>query len=197
MRSLFVERCPDFANFTQISGVYYTVEREYKNRILLQAKEILQTVPGTQIEAIGRRFLEIIRTPPANFVNWRTMDLFKGAEDNSRIAKTIGNLVWAEGDAAIAVEDAANGAYAVMRPNAQQEIFGGVRSLVTTALAFARPNDAISVNGNCMAKAARALMNDSIFRSAKVNASESRTARSAIEADATLRRKKPKLNRKA
>jgi hypothetical protein len=38
MRSLFVERCPDFAKFTETSGGYYTVEREYKNRILVQAE---------------------------------------------------------------------------------------------------------------------------------------------------------------
>jgi len=174
MRTLFVERCPGFTSFAETSGVYFTVEREYKDRILVRAEEILRTTPRPNIEVIGRQFLEIIRTPPANFVNWRTMQLFKGDDDAFKIATTIGSLVCSEDDAALAVEKAANAAYAVMRPNAQQEIFGGVRSLVTTALAFARPDDAISVKTNYMAKAARVLTNESMFRSANVNASEYR-----------------------
>jgi len=102
------------------------------------------------------------------------MALFTGAEDGSKIVAIIGNVVTAEGDAAIAVEVAATSAHAVMRPNAQQEISGGVLSLMTTALESARPNEAISVKTNYMVKAARTLASDSIFRSAHVNPDEYR-----------------------
>ena len=174
MRLIFLERCPGFADFGMPSGVYFESEREYKQPILEAFAQITSRGGGQTDGEVGDLLLKAMLAPPANFVGWRTAALFTAPERRAGVAAVLGGMVRSGLEAGEAVQQAAREVYDLLQPVAQGAIFGGVRTLVTTALAFAKPDQAVSVKTRYMAKAAKELTGNSIFHKNHVTGEEYR-----------------------
>jgi 5-methylcytosine-specific restriction protein B len=168
LKRLFLQRCPDFLPeaFGKESGFYFSEERRYKDEVISRVKALIEA-PAATPRQLGEALIETLQKPPANFIGWRTLAEIKAAEqqDPGRIAGALGELVLSDDDASIALQDAAD----AIHPS----ITGGsLRTLVTTVLALARPDDALAVKTQYIERVARQLTGQGLFKSQVLQAGE-------------------------
>jgi hypothetical protein len=178
MRALFLDRCADFVDFQQDSGIYFDTERAYKDALIREAQTILNAANSSEPEQVGRRFLELLDPKKSNFVGWRAYAEISagGAEAFQTVALALGEMLLSPESAPGAVESAAERIHPIISNGAMgNPAFGQVRSLVTSALALAKPTEAISVKTRFMQRAAKALTGRTIFKPAIITADEYRT----------------------
>jgi 5-methylcytosine-specific restriction enzyme B len=174
MRQRFLKLCPDFITFDQEAGTYFDTERSYKDTLIDRVRSIMSGTVTTA-QDIGLQLLDVLAVKPSNFVGWRAFDQMEqgGDEVKTAVAVALGELV----SSPEAVTEAAATAAAKLQPVFRQGASGKpaysqVRTLVTAALALARPSDAICVKTRFMRKAAKALTGDPIFKPAMLDAEE-------------------------
>jgi hypothetical protein len=174
MRKRFLELCPDFIAFGQGSGIYFDTERSYKDALILRVRSIASGT-GTTAQSIGLQLLDVLAAKPSNFVGWRAFDQIEqgGEQVKSAVALALGELITSSAPVTAAAATAA----AALQPTFRQGAIGKpaysqVRTLVTAALALARPSDAICVKTRFMRKAAKALTGNPIFKPAVLDAEE-------------------------
>jgi len=177
MRATFLDRCVDFVDFERLEGMYFDTERSYKNALLREAQAILSAPENGQPEPAGRQFLKLLDPKNSNFVGWRTFAQIDeaGADGAQTAALALGEMVLSKDDAATVVAAAAERIHPVILAGAQgNPAFSQVRTLVTAALALARPSEAICIKTRFMQRAAKALTGRTIFKPAVVSAGEYR-----------------------
>lgn len=174
MRQRFLELCSDFETFDQDSGTYFDTERSYKDALIDRVRSITSS-PGIATQDIGSQLLDVLAAKPSNFVGWRAFDQIEQGGDSIKgaVAQALGELITSPQ----AVSEAAAIAAAKLQPIFRQGASGKpaysqVRTLVTAALALARPSDAICVKTHFMRKAAKALTGDPIFKPSVLDAEE-------------------------
>ncbi len=172
----FLEVCPDFEDFMQVDGTYYTVERAYKDALIAKAALALQEATPSGAEEVGRRLLLLMRPKPqeSNFIGWRT---FKSIDDGGPVAQeqvssALGEMVLGALSVAAAVGRASAVIEPVLRNVQQGAVFGSVRSLVSCAAALAKPNEAINIKTRHMQRAARALLGRAVFSKSVLDEAE-------------------------
>lgn len=168
LKRLFLQRCPDFlpGAFGKESGFYFVEERSYKDEVIARVRVLIEA-PAATPRQLGEALIETLQKPPANFIGWRTLAEINAAEqqDPGRIAGALGELVLSDDDASIALQDAAD----AIHPS----ITGGsLRTLVTTVLALARPDDALAVKTQYIERVARQLTGQGLFKSQVLQAGE-------------------------
>jgi 5-methylcytosine-specific restriction protein B len=165
LKQTFLSHCTDFSDFSQRDGVYWREEREYKDRLIAAAQTAISDGSLTD-EALGLRMLEILRTPPSNFINWRAYGLFWNNEDGGRaaVARAIGAMLRKEGGVSRAAAEAAAALHPILSAAAGRTTFGHERSLTTTSLALVQPANAIAVKTRYLQKLARDLIGRPLFR---------------------------------
>ncbi len=177
MRQTFLQRCSDFVDFRQSEGTYYDTERAYKDALIREADTILEAAADGDSEAVGKGFLALLDPKSSNFVGWRAYaQIVAGGADAQRtVVLALGEMVLSDGDVPSAVATAADRIHPIIRDGAMgNPAFGQVRSLVTSAIALARPNEAICVKTRFMQRAAKALTGKAIFKPAVMSADEYR-----------------------
>jgi hypothetical protein len=178
MRTTFLKRCPGFINFQQDHGIYFDTERAYKDALIRDAQTVLSAANSGQPEQVGRQFLNLLDPKTSNFVGWRAYAQISagGTDAQKTVALALGKMLLSTDGAPAAVAAAAERIHPIVRDGAMgNPAFGQVRSLVTSALALARPSEAISVKTRFMQRAAKALTGRTIFKPAVVSADEYRT----------------------
>jgi hypothetical protein len=83
LKAQFLAHCRGFKSFQDEVGVYWTEERAYKNELIASAQKLLPDAALSD-EALGAAFLELMRRPPANFINWRAFKLIENEADKPR-----------------------------------------------------------------------------------------------------------------
>jgi len=175
MRATFLKRCADFIDFGQDSGTYFDSERAYKDPLISEAQTILSAGNNGQTEQTGLKFLDLLDPKKSNFVGWRAYAEIAAGGESARqtAALALGELVLSPDNASVAVAAAAELIHPIISKGAMgNPAFGQVRSLVSTALALAKPSEAISIKTRFMQRAAKALTGKTIFKSAVVSADE-------------------------
>ena len=175
MRATFLQRCSDFADFEQDFGTYFNTERAYKDALIRDVQAILSGPDSGHAEQVGRQLLTLLDSRKSNLVGWRAFVEISngGADAQQRVAAALGKMVLSTDDAPVAVAAAAELIHPIISQGAMgNPAFGQVRSLVTSALALARPSEAISVKTRFMQRASKALTGRSIFKSAVVSPEE-------------------------
>lgn len=178
MRHTFLQRCSDFVDFGQNEGTYYDTERAYKDALIREAETILEAATDDEdAQPVGNLFLALLDPKSSNFVGWRAYaQIAAGGEQAQKtVALALGQMVLSNDDVPSAVAAAADRIHPIIRDGAMgNPAFGQVRSLVTSAMALARPDEAICVKTRFMQRAAKALTGKVIFKPAVVSADEYR-----------------------
>jgi 5-methylcytosine-specific restriction protein B len=174
MRGLFLERCGDFEDFQQIEGNYFVLERKYKDALIAEATDIVASAKIDEPEALGSQILKLLQSKQSNLVGWRTFSLIAACntDEQRKINAALGTMLLSDEAIPLAVATAASHIEPLLRSVNSAAVFGHVRSLVTCALALARPIEAIDVKTRFMQRAARKLLGRGIFKSAVVDAEE-------------------------
>lgn len=192
LKALFLQRYPDFAKlgFQASSGGYWSDERAYKQTVLERSADLV-TETGLTDEVRGQRMMAILQQPPANFVGWRAFAQIRDAGDVAArsINAALGELIADPGDAATVAGACAAKIHPLMTGGGLgNPAFGQVRSLVTTALALVRPDEAIAVKTRYMQRAAKDLIGRGPLKSAVMTAAEYREVLTLAESIFTVMR---------
>lgn len=185
LKRAFLARYPDFESlgFQATHGGYWNEERAYKEQVLSGVKEVLRTLAPSE-EAIGRAMIELLQRPPANFIGWRAFAQMKQAGVNAEkvIAGALGEMLNSSEDVASLAAVAAAKIHPLMAGGALgNPAFGQVRTLVTTALALTRPEEAVSVKTRIMQRAAKSLTGYGPFKTGVMTSAEYRDFLSLAE----------------
>lgn len=176
LRVAFLAHYPDFAErgFEADQGAYWDDERAFKEEVLASAREILAS-PEALPEEIGRRFLELLQRPPAYLIGWRTFaDINAGGPEAERaIAQALGDMLTSNDEVTVIAETCAAAIHPLIMVGTQgKPAFGAVRTLVTTALALARPDEAIAVKTRFMQRWGRALTGRALLKTGVMTSTE-------------------------
>lgn len=172
MKDVFLKHCPGFVDFEQQTGTYFEQERAHKDTFIQSAHEILVSGEQSPI-TIGERFLDLVQK--TNFVGWRAFAEISagGPETRAHAASALGAMVLSQDPVPASLEAAAKQIHPVISNGALgNPAFAQVRSLVSSAMALAKPSEAISVKTRYMQRAAKALTGARIFKSTLVDAAE-------------------------
>jgi hypothetical protein len=186
LKQAFLTRYPDFASlgFQAGNGGYWDEERAYKEQVLSGAKVLLAEQSASD-EKVGQAMIDLLQRPPANFVGWRAFAHIKdaGPVAAKAIATALGEMLNDPDDVAtIAARSAETIHPLMMGGTLGNPAFGQVRSLVTTALALARPDEAIAVKTRYMQRAAKLLTGRGPFKAGVMTSGEYREITSIAEA---------------
>ena len=176
MRELFLAWCPDFGDFEQRDGAYWETERAYKDEVIGKTTALI--AGGGHADELGRGMYDVLQEPPANFVGWRTFANIKDADDAARndVHAALGELLLDGSEPAEAAARAAERIHPLItRRGLGNAAFAQVRTLVTAALALARPDEAIAVKTRFMDRAAKQLTGRAMFAPQVMSAIEYRT----------------------
>ncbi|KQY75349.1 AAA family ATPase [Brevundimonas sp. Root1423] len=160
MKVQFLEKYPDFADlgFQAKHGSYWDDERAYKDVVLGRVEQTLSTTDPD--ESSGAKVLSLLWQPPSNFVGWRALSHLESLSQMDRQAVTdaIDEML---ADAGPAPASAARCASRIH----PRFTGGSLRTLVTTAQALARPQDALAVKTQYLQRAAKRLTGRGPFKS--------------------------------
>jgi 5-methylcytosine-specific restriction enzyme B len=178
LKRAFLEHYPDFEalRFQASHGAYWDEERSYKEKVLANAKAVIASQPQN-VETVGQAMLDVLQQPPANFVGWRAFAQIKdaGSEGQKAAAIAIGEMLTASGDISTLAAECATKLHPILSSgNVGKPAFGNVRTIVSTALALTRPQDAIAVKTEFMQRAAKLLIGRRLFKSAVMTREEYR-----------------------
>jgi hypothetical protein len=176
MRSSFLARFPDFEElgFEATQGSYWDTERGYKQTLIDQAAKIYE-LEGLGPEDVGYELLRILGSSLSNLLNWRELARIKEVQEEAPglIERALGEMALS---ALPAVESVARCVEQIAEPylrgQESSRPFAHLRTLPTTALALARPGEAIAVRYSMMHLAGMRLTGRSLFRNAPMSAQE-------------------------
>ncbi len=174
LRSAFLSHCHDFASFQNQEGVYWDEERAYKDQLIEAARQALAD-QNLSDEDLGAALLRIMRTPPSNLINWRAFDLIDadGRAGGAEIDRALGAMVRDQDEPAHLAAEADEVLHPILSRKARgRTTFGHERSLISTALALTRPEDAIAVKTRYIQRLARELTGRALFSNNPLSAEE-------------------------
>lgn len=173
LKAIFLSRCADFETFQRQDGHYWSTERQYKDEIIVSARRVLSDASLSD-EELGLAFLELMRRPPANFINWRAFGLIWSGEESGKteIARALGEMLRDDDDPAPIAARAAAAIHPILSAAAGRVTFAHERSLTTTALALARPDEALAVKTRYLQRLAKDLTGQSLFKNEVMSAAE-------------------------
>jgi hypothetical protein len=176
MRQTFLARFPDFEDhgFDASEGRYWEVERGYKQKLIDRTSKIFKR-EDLRPEAIGQELLDILGSKPSNLLDWRERYRIREVrtEAPELIERALGEMVLSTlapaESVARCVEQIAE---AYLKGQESNRPLTHLRTLPTTALALARPADAIAVRYTTMHRAGVRLTGGSLFRNEPMSAHE-------------------------
>lgn len=177
LKAKFLAHYPDFEplGFSVQEGAYWQEERSYKETVIARVQALLAE-DRKELET-GEGMMALLQQPPANFVGWRTFSQIKDAGDAtiSGLNAALGEALADEGDlAAIAGECAAKIHPLITGGKLGNAAYAQVRTLVTSALALARPDDAIAIKTRFTQRSAKTLLGRNLIRTGVMSATEYR-----------------------
>jgi hypothetical protein len=177
MRDTFLARFPDFEGFYGRSGGYWRVERGYKQTLIDAASNALASAnyPEGHPTTIGAALLGILTSNASNLLDWRELRRLDEVRQKAPglIEQALGDMAQSKLSQAESVARCVDRiAEAYLEGREGNRPFAHLRTLPTTALALARPTEAIAVRYTTMHQAAVRLTGGSIFRNAPMSAEE-------------------------
>lgn len=186
MRLLFLERMPDFGEFTDSDGNYWVQERAYKQELAEIAAESfprsLFSETGTAVGAravvaatdhvLQCRLQTISRKQ--NLLGWRYSDFLRHLElKDARIyATAMGTLLYGDGPSALRAEVFAKAIWPLLRGTSRGNPFAQARLFPTLFLMLLSPQTDIAVRTDMFEIAARDLLGLRVLKDEMFSAAE-------------------------
>jgi hypothetical protein len=174
LRSLFLERTPDFGDFGDTVGEYWSQEREYKDELLELVTTLLppslfstdepEEVHKAALRALTARVRTGGETMPQNLVGWRYVDFVRVIPEDQKpmFAQALGDLLYGAGDEPDRVGRFTRRLWDVY-PHAQGNPYALSRILPTYYLMFTNPRSNIAVRTDMFNLASKQLIGRSIL----------------------------------
>ena len=179
LRSIFLQRMPDFGDFTDRVGEYWNKEREYKENLRELVAEQLPsslfsgpTSPQT-VDAVLQATLRTLtrhvkgggESLAQNLVNWRYFDFLRALNDDEKeqFASALGLLLYGDGAEPERVGRFTDRVWPLYRPGAGNNPYALSRIFPTFFLMLLRPCSNIAVRSDMFQLASKQLLGRSIL----------------------------------
>lgn len=142
MRRAFLSRAPDFVDFTQRTGAYWEMERQYKDAMLEKAWSILRSDAGEA--ETGHQIVDVLMPQDGPPLRWQTIDtLHKGSPELvPPFHAIVGRLARSREPVADAIMRAARDLEDLRARGAARLTPGEVLSIAFNVAAVSRPAEA-------------------------------------------------------
>lgn len=142
MRDEFLLRVPDFRSFVERDGVYFDVERSYKDGMLAQFREVLAT--GGDAKSVGRAVYKLLLPNSGPLLRWQTADSIekKFLEYADEFYRVIGELSKSTDDVETEISRATSALEALKKQGVQPLTPGEILSITISVAGFAHPEKA-------------------------------------------------------
>lgn len=142
MRARFLQRMPDFRDFTQTDGRYYQTERAYKDAAIAQVRDLAGQ--GTPEEAGRAVYNALIPQPQGLPLAWRTNDELRRAPEAlaTRFYRIVGDLARSEEAIEIALPPAMKALAALRADGLESMRPGEVLSIAISVYGTLHPDEA-------------------------------------------------------
>lgn len=170
MQARFLERMPDFGDFTLREGSYWQEERAYK----LELGEVCRTLlppalfdkdsldPDAVVAALGKALTSRLRWAggPQNIIGWRNVALLKefAPQDRGVFAHALGQLLYGPGAQVERVDRFTEAVWPILPRPRGGNPYATSRILPTTLLMALDPSQHIAVRTEMFDQAARRLL---------------------------------------
>ena len=159
-RQLFLARYPDFVDFTQNDGGYFTDERAHKNKLIEHAASALAA--GMDELALGARLLDLLTGRggvPSGLLGWRTEGRLVAlrAAHPGLLEQAAGRLARAE-DVDKAVADFVTSTWPLLIEGQTSKPYSESRNLPTMLAALVHADSAYGINTDPVQRTAEALL---------------------------------------
>lgn len=157
-RERFLERMPDFSDFTVRSGRYWTEEREYKDEISRLCQDLLPaTIFQSRSERSDEQVFQAVRKiftvklksikKPQNIVGWREAASLRsyGAHEKSVLAEALGALLYGSAQPAEKIDEFNRRMWPVFKGGERANPFSRSRLIPTFFLMMIDPDRDIAV----------------------------------------------------
>ena len=184
LRDTFLERMPDFDDFTSRTGTYWREERAYKLEFAAHCTELLtpdlfgSSVAESAEDVVSRirRCLSVTLRwagkRPQNLVPWRYTDVLRhlAPDEQATFALAFGELLHGAGDSWERLEAFTTATQPVIERIDRPNRVAISRTLPTTFLMAVAPKTDIAVRTDLFAKAAKIITGNAIFDNAPLDA---------------------------
>ena len=188
LRSLFLERMPDFGDFSDRVGKYWNHERAYKEQIIdfVHAQlppsvfegSLVETAPSivqATLRTLTGRVKEAGHDSPAtqNIVGWRYFEFLRELtpEEKPRFAAAMGDLLYGDGSEPERVGRFTEQVWELYRPDPNNKPYALSRIFPTFFLMFLRPRSNIAVRTDMFVTASKQLLGHSVLEYEPLSAS--------------------------
>jgi len=169
LKERFLSRCGDFKDFTQTSGTYWDVEREYKDRMIEAVKEV--STNDTSDMVAGEQILDILTFGKGLNINgglplgWQALDKVKKSNDEQKklYFQTIGRLARSEAPLIEAIENAANTLSQLKTEGLSAVTKGVILSNVMCTIGCIRPAEACFAKSKILNKFGQFLIGEKLL----------------------------------
>jgi hypothetical protein len=186
MRLLFLERMPDFGEFTDSDGNYWVQERAYKQELAnIAAASFPRNLFSDTSTAVGARAVvtatgSVLRTKlptigrPQNLLGWRYSEFLRHLElKNARLyASAMGTLLYGDGPSALRAEVFAKAIWPLLRGISSGNPFAEARLFPTLFLMLLYPQSDIAVRTDMFEISARNLLGRRVLKDEIFSAAE-------------------------
>jgi hypothetical protein len=176
MREAFLARFPDFEalGFDASEGLYWDVERGYKQKLIRAAADAISARLRDDPGYVGTALLRVITSKASNLLDWREQRRLSevGRRAPGLVERAIGEMVLAPSPPAEVVGRCIEQIAPAYLEGREERPFADLRTLPTTALALAKPAEAIAVRFTAIQRAAIRLTGRSLFHNAPMTPDE-------------------------
>lgn len=172
LKTTFLERFPDFENFEQRTGTYWSKERNYKDKLIERVAELTtnhEATPGS----LGRAILDLLtETHPLLYPGMRNSLRRRLDEHPGLMESAVERLVRAD-DVPTALEQFGRDTWQVFSDDGTNP-YADVRRIGSMICALVHPNDCLGIWSSALDDTAKLLTDRRIFSNGLITASEYR-----------------------
>lgn len=195
LKTKFLVAFPEFepGGFETDTGDYWEVERRYKQSLINKTAAAIQSSVQGKATDLGARILDILELPEANFLGWRMDKRLQDVRsaNSELIEEAVGNLLigrLAPAEASAAFVQKVWPAYSTgLESNLP---YRDMRTIPTTVLALANPQEAMAVRYQPIHTVGMRLLRRSLLKNAPFSQSEYEDVIALGKAIATVMRTK-------
>lgn len=164
LKERFQALYPDFVDFTQVSGGYWSDERGYKNKAIAAALAAITASDDETDEELGKRLLDIL-VPSGLLHRYMATSLRKRRQAHPGVLEEAAGRLVRSDRPADAIAEFLKAAWPILSEGQDRALpFGDSRTIPSMLLALVRPDKAFGINSDPLSRAAEAVLGRRLFK---------------------------------